>query len=152
MELCGALATGLEALFRAGYAIRSLVWVDIDPDAHMAVSHRITHLRQQFPTLLPPEVLTDWDSRLPMNVRTISPELIRATFPDGVDLLLASPPMQASHLPGTYRDHTPMGPDVVRHILRLILYISEAQSEWAGYFWSSSQLHPTSAITLSLLR
>ena len=113
----------------------------------MAVSHRITNLRQQFPNLLPPEALTDWDSRLPMDVRTISPELVRATFPDGVDLLLASPPMQAIHLPGTHRDHTPMGPDVVRHILRLTLYLSEAQSEGVGYLWSSSELHPTSATT-----
>ena len=46
VELRGGLATGLEALLRAGYAIRSYVWVDIDPDAHMDVSHRITHLRQ----------------------------------------------------------------------------------------------------------
>jgi hypothetical protein len=151
VELCGGLATGLEALFKAGYAIRSYVWVDIDPDAHMAVSHRITHLRQQFPNLFLPEALTEWDSRLPRVVRTISPKLIRATFPDGVDLLLASPLMQACHLPGTHRDHTPMGPDVVRHILRLILYLSESQSEGVGYLWSSSELHPASATILSLV-
>ncbi len=101
VELCRGLTTGLEALLRAGYAIRSYVWVDIDPDAHMAVSYRITHLRQQFPSLIPPEALTDRDSRLPREVRTISLELIRDTIPDGVDLLLASPPMQTSYLPGT---------------------------------------------------
>ena len=67
-----------------------------------------------------------------MDVRTISPELIRATFPDGVDLLLASPPMQASHLPMTHRDHTLMGPDVVRHILRFNSYLSEAHPEGVG--------------------
>jgi hypothetical protein len=113
VELCGCLATGLEALLRAGYAIRSYICVDIDPDAHMDVSHRITHLRHQFPNLLTPEAITDWDSRLPMDVRTISHELLRATFPDGGDLILASPPMQAIHLPITHRNHTSTGPDVV---------------------------------------
>jgi hypothetical protein len=44
MELCGGLATGFEALLRAGYAINSYVWVDIDPDAHTVVSHRISHI------------------------------------------------------------------------------------------------------------
>ena len=125
--------------------------VRIDPDAHMVVSHRITHPRQQFPNLLPPEAITDRDSRLPMNVRIISPELLRSTFPDGDDLLLASPPMQASHLPMTHREHTSMGPDVVRHIIRLILYLFEAQSDGVGYLWSSSELYPASATTLSLL-
>ena len=44
-----------------------------------------------------------------------------------------------------------MGPDVVRHILRLIMYLSEAQSEGFGYLWSSFELHPASTTTLSLL-
>jgi len=60
-----------------------------------------------------------------MNARTISPELLRATSPEGVDLLPASPLMLANNLPKTYRAHTPLGPDVVRHILRLILYLSD---------------------------
>jgi hypothetical protein len=59
VELCGGLATGLEAILIAGYAICSDVWVDIDPDAHMVVSNRITHLRLQISNLLPPEALTD---------------------------------------------------------------------------------------------
>jgi hypothetical protein len=71
----------------------------------------------------------DWDSRLSMDVRTISLELLRATFPEGIDLLLASSPMLASHLPRTHRERTPMGPDVVKHILHLIMNLSEAQPE-----------------------
>ena len=66
VELCGGLATGLEALLRYGYAINPYAWVDIDPDAHTATSHCIVCLRLQFPNLLPPEVIKDWDSRLPM--------------------------------------------------------------------------------------
>jgi hypothetical protein len=84
-------------------------------------------MRRQFPHLLPPEVIVDWDSRLTTNVRTVLLKLLRATFPEGIDLLLASPPMPASHLPKTHREHTPMGLDVVRHILRLIPYLSKAQ-------------------------
>jgi hypothetical protein len=150
VELCGGLATGLEALLIAGYAIRSYVWADTDPYAHSVVSHRIAHMQLQFPHLLPPETLMDWDSRLRMDVRTISSELLRATFSKGTDLLLANPPMLARHVPKTHRERTPVGPDVVWHILHLFLYLSETQLEGIGYLWNSSKCHPTSANTLAL--
>ncbi len=86
-----------------------------------------------------------------MDVRTTSLELLGATFPEGIDLLLASPPILANHFPVTHRERTPMGPDVVRHIFRLILHLSEAQPEGVGYLWNSSELNPASANTLSLL-
>ena len=151
VELCGGFATGLKALLGAGYAINSYVWEGIDPDAHTAASHRIARLRLQFPHLLPPETTKDWDSRLPMDVRTIFLELLRATFPEGIYLLLVSPPMLANHLSRPHREHTPSGPYVVQHILRLILHVSEAQPGGVGYLWNSSELHPPSANTLSLL-
>jgi hypothetical protein len=150
MELCGGLTTGLEALLRAGYAINSYAWVDIDPDAHTAVSYRIADLKLQFPFLLPLEAIKDWDSQLPMDVRAIFLELLIATFPEGVDLL-ASPPMLANHLPNTHRERSPMGPDVVRHIHRLILNLSEARIGGVGYLWTFSELHSARASTLPLL-
>ncbi len=107
--------------------------MDIDPGAYTVVSDRIKHPRLQFPHLLPPEAITVWDSRLPMDVHTISPELFGATFPEGIDLILASPPMLASPLPMTHRERTPMGPDVIRHILHLIMYLSVVQPEGVGY-------------------
>ncbi len=133
VELRGGLATGLETLLIDGYAIRSYVWVDIDDDTHIIVSPHITHPRRQFPHLLSPEATLDWDTRLLLDVRTISLKLLRATFPEGIDLLLVNPPMQASHLLKTHRERTPMGRDVVRHILRLILYLSKAQPKGIGY-------------------
>jgi len=59
MELCGGLATGLEALLRAGYAISSYAWVDTDSNAHTVASHRIACLRHRFPHLLLPEDIKD---------------------------------------------------------------------------------------------
>ncbi len=59
VELCGGLATGLEAVLRAGYAINSYAWVDIDPYAHIAVSHRIADLRLKFPLLIPSKGIKD---------------------------------------------------------------------------------------------
>jgi len=142
VELFGSLATGLEALLRAGYAIHSFVWVEIDPDAHIDVPHHNTHLRHQFPHLLPPKAIKDWDSQLPMDARTISLELFRATFLEGIDLLLASPPMIASHLPRPRRERASMGPDVVRHIYRLIYYLSEAHPEGVNTFGVSLSFIP----------
>ncbi len=108
-------------------------------------------MRLQFPYLRPLEALVDWNSRLPMDVRTISPELLRATFPEGIDPLLVSPPMLARHVPNNHRERTPLGPDVVRHILHIIMYLSEAQPERVGYLWNSSECHPASATTLALM-
>ena len=73
VELCGGLATGLEALHRTGYVSRSYALVDTDPDAHTIASQRITYLRRKFPHILPPEAVQDLDSRLPMDVCTTSP-------------------------------------------------------------------------------
>jgi hypothetical protein len=64
-----------------------------------------------------------------MDIHTISPELITTAFPEGVDLLLASPTLLARHLPRSHSVHTPMGPDGVRIILHLIMHLSEAQPE-----------------------
>jgi hypothetical protein len=73
VDLCGGLATGLEALLEACYAIASYAWVDIDPAAHAAVSYRLLRLTRQYLRLLPPEATRDMDSRLLMNARAISP-------------------------------------------------------------------------------
>jgi len=53
-ELCGGLATGLEAFLKTGYAVASYTWVDAYLDAHVAVSHRLSRLKIQCPHLLPP--------------------------------------------------------------------------------------------------
>jgi hypothetical protein len=101
-------------------------------------------MRLQFPHLLPSEAIKDWNSRLPMDVRAISPDLLRAAFPERLDLLLASPPMLKSNLPKTHRECTPMGPDVVRHILHVTMYLSETQPEGSDTFGTplSSIPHP----------
>jgi hypothetical protein len=151
VELCGGLATGLEALLKACYAISSYAWVDKDPDAHTAASRRIAYLRLQFSHLLPLEVIQKWVSRLPMDARAISPELFRVKFPKGIDLILASSYVLAVHLSKSKREHTPPGPDIGRHILRLVLHLSETQSGGVGYIWNSFEFHPPSANTLSQL-
>jgi hypothetical protein len=68
-----------------------------------------------------------------MDVRTIFLELLRATFPEGIYLLLVSPPMLANHLSRPHREHTPPGPDIIRHIFRLIMHLSETHPGGIGY-------------------
>jgi hypothetical protein len=102
------------------------------------------YLRLQFPLLLPSEAIKYWDAR------AISLELRIATFSEGIDLLLANPLMLANHFPGTHRERSPMGPDVVRHILRIILHLSKAKTRGIGYLWTSSELHYACDSTMSL--
>ena len=56
------------------------------------------------------------DSRLPMDVRAISPEILEVTFPKGVNLILISPPILAKDLPMTHIDLGPRGPLIVHRI------------------------------------
>jgi hypothetical protein len=70
---------------------------------------------------------------MPIDVRTTSTELLTATFPKGIDLLLASQPMMTDHLHMSHMVHTPLGLDVVRHVLNLILHLPEKQPEGVGY-------------------
>jgi hypothetical protein len=89
-----------------------------------------------------------------MDVRIISPEILSVQFPEGIDLILASPPMIATHLSNFNREHTPSdisGSDIIRHITCLVLILSESQPGGVEYIWNSSELHPPSANTLSLL-
>jgi len=72
VELCGDLATSLEALLRAGYVIGSYTRIDTNPDVYTAAAQRIACLRHNFPHLLLSEAVQEWDSRLPQDVRTIS--------------------------------------------------------------------------------
>jgi hypothetical protein len=54
VELCGGMAIGLEAILKAGHAVASYTWADIDPDAHTATSNRLARLHNRHPLLLPP--------------------------------------------------------------------------------------------------
>jgi hypothetical protein len=98
VELCGGIATRLEALLKAGHAVASYTWADVDPDAHAATTHRLGRLHARHP-LLPPEATSGWDTRVPMDTRTITPVLFAQVFPARVDLIMTSPPMLAKHLP-----------------------------------------------------
>jgi len=67
VELCGGMATGLEAILKAGHAVAAYTWADIDPDAHTTTSHRLAWLHNRHSLLLPPEAMEGRDSRLPMD-------------------------------------------------------------------------------------
>ena len=77
----------------------SYTWADIDPDAHTATTHRLARLHNRHPLLLPPEAMDGLDTRIPMDARTITPELFTQAFPAGVDLIMTSPPcyLNTSH-------------------------------------------------------
>ena len=97
--------------------------MNIDPDAHATVSHRLLRLTQLYPQLLPPDATREWYSRLPLDARAISTEILLEAFLEGIDLILVSQPMQAKHLPRT-RDHEPHSPVIIRRIAKLIWHLT----------------------------
>ncbi len=58
------------------------------------------YIHGRHPLLLPPEAIDGWDTRLPKDARTITPEFFTQAFPDGMDLIITSPPMLPRHLHG----------------------------------------------------
>ena len=150
-ELCEGLATGLKAFLKAGYTIASSTWVNTDPDAHMAVSHHLSRLRTQYPQLFPPEATQGSDSRLPMDIRSISPEFFTDVIHEGADIILTSPPMIAQHLSMAHRGNTRWGEGAPQRLAQLIQYLNEAQSRGLGFIWDTTKLQLLTPHAASLL-
>jgi hypothetical protein len=108
-------------------------------------------LKHRFPHLLPQEAVQDRDSCLSRDVRIISPEILIAAFPKGINLILASPPTPSTQVSNTNKARTPQGPDIGRDIIHLILHLSKSQPDGVGYIWNSSELNPPSPNTMPLL-
>ena len=79
MELCGGIATELEAVFIVGHAVASYTWADIDqtptPPQHTDSPGYTTGT----PSSSPPEAMEGWDTRLPMDAITITPAISLVT-------------------------------------------------------------------------
>ncbi len=123
-EICGSLATGLEALFRVGYAVASYIWTDTVPVAQAAVAHRLTRLRATYPHLLPSETKRNLAAIWPMDIISITPDVFNATLPEGVDIIMASPPRMTRHYPNPYRGINPHALDATQRLAHLIFHLS----------------------------
>ena len=111
----------------------SYTWADIDPDAHTATTYRLARLHNRYPLLLPPEATIGWDTRLPRDTRSITPELLARVLPTGVDLIMTSPPMLAKHLPGDHRGCGHHAHATISQINHLIRYLATTQEGGMGY-------------------
>ena len=105
----------------------------------------------QLSYFIPQEALHGWDSSLPRDIHTISPALLNATFQEGIDLILASPPVLATRAYDPNKDHPLPGPDIARHVTSLVLHISKTHTNGVGSILNSFELHPPSALTMSLM-
>jgi len=109
-------------------------------------------MTQQYPQLLPSEVIRDWYSRLPMDARIISPKVMTQTFPEDIDLILASSPVLSKHLPMTHKNQGPHIPFIAHRISMFIWCLAESQpAEGVGCVWDSTRIYSPTAHTLSLL-
>ena len=127
VEICGGIATGLEALLRAGHPIASYTWADINPDAHTATSHRSQILQQRYPLQLPPASTHGWDRRLPFNANCITPDSL-SSFPSGIDLVIAEPPCQPYSDAGRHKGMHDTRSRALIQVTRLIQHLDHNQS------------------------
>ena len=133
VEICGGIATGLEALLRAGHSIRTYAWADINPDAHKATLHRLQRLQDRYPTQLPASAILGWDRRLPFNANCLSPDGITHMFPQGIDLVIAGPPCQPFSKAGRHRGLEDPRSKALLNVARLIYYLHSTQPGGVTY-------------------
>ena len=112
----------------------SYTWVDIDPDAHTATLHKVARLHDRHPLLLPPEAI---NTRLPMDARTITPELFIQASPAGVDLIMASPPMIPQHFPKAHRGQEQSARATVGQIRYLIHQLAASREDGIEFVWDT---------------
>ena len=128
MELCGGIATFLEACLRNGLiSISRYTYADASPVARQAAHRRITRLQRRYPRLLPAAAaIEEWTRSVPQDVHQITaPQL--ASLPP-VDLLASGPPCQPFSQAGNRKGFLRKDAWVFPEVIRIARQIEEAQS------------------------
>jgi hypothetical protein len=86
-----------------------------------------------------------------MDIRSISPEFFTNALPEGVDIIIASPPMLLQHLPKSNRGNTLPGKGAQQCLAQLINYLNETELGGVGFIWSTTELQPPSPHVIFLL-
>jgi hypothetical protein len=137
MELYGGTATGLEALLKAGYHIKTYAWADTDPDAYTSLQHRITQMQEKYPGQLPPSATANWNTSLPLDITHITPQDLHTNFPTGIDIIIANlptyPPSTKTHTPKIHPQEL-----AIKHIIRLIYSLYTSQPRHIGYILANT--------------
>jgi hypothetical protein len=102
LELCGGTATGLKALVKAGHHIKTYACADTDPDAYIALQHRITQMREKYSRRLPFSPTAHWNNLLSLDITHTTPTDLQTTFSTGIDIIIANLP---TYQPFTQKTH-----------------------------------------------
>jgi hypothetical protein len=135
-ELCGGLSTGLEAIEKAGYKVAFYTWADNVPRRSNGGFSPSFPINIRISGSPPTGATPEWDSRLLMDARFISPEVFTNVILEGVDIILKSPPLMAQHLPTTHRGNTFPDPQLLALLIR---YRNEAHPRGVGFIWNTTK-------------
>ena len=124
MELCGGLGVFLEALLRNGYNVARYTYVDHDPIARSAMSHRLDCLHCRYPRQLPASAYRQ-HLALPQDVHCITPDHLAALPP--VDLFAAGPPCQNFSKAGARRGWTGSTSRVFPAVLQILHHLLQSR-------------------------
>ena len=144
VEICGGLATGLHAALRAGHAVASYSWADINPDTLVAARARLRRLHHRYPDQLPLSALKGWNTRLPFNANCLSPGVLR-NFPEGIDWIIAGPPCQPYSSAGKHKGTRDPRSTALLNVAHLIRHLEEVQPARVGFIMENVpgvQRHP----------
>jgi len=71
VDLCGGIATSLDAFLQLGYFVQAYAYADVDPDAQLAAAFRLQQLRSRFPLSIAPDAEAWFLHHLPQDIHDI---------------------------------------------------------------------------------
>jgi hypothetical protein len=83
-------ATGFKGLNIIGHHVGNYARADTNPNALAAATHRLTHIRQEYPEQLPATALLNKYSNLPTNTNSITSRGLFVNFPGEIYIVIAS--------------------------------------------------------------
>jgi hypothetical protein len=86
-----------------------------------------------------------------MDTRSISPEVFTNATPEGLHIILTSPPTMAQHLPRAHRGNTLLVHGAPHSIAQLIQYLNEAHPGGVGFIRDTNELKLPTPLVVSLL-
>ena len=78
IDMCGNLATALEAVLRTGWKVKRYVYADTSANAQQVAMTSIHRLQREYPEQLPPSACSEWNTTTPMDLTKWTAETIES--------------------------------------------------------------------------
>ncbi len=136
VDLCGGLATTVDAVLRLGYTVRAYAYADVDAEARWAAYHRLQQLAVAYPGQLHLQLPSTFLNHLPQDVTDIRPahlDQLMSAHPGVPLLFVCGWPCQDLSPAGTQHGLQGARSSLIHHVLPLLHHCIQANRTTVGY-------------------